>query len=776
MKISIEWLNEWVDLKDKTSQEIVQALNEIGLEVDSCNELKVADNVVVAKVLECNIHENSDHLHVCKVDAGTGEILQIVCGAPNVEQNQMVACALEGAKIGDITIKKTTLRGVESYGMLCSAKELGLGDINAGIMILDDSIGELVIGKPLNEYNAFNTHIIEIELTPNRGDCLSVRGISRDLAAKFDKNLKKLNAIKNDDDEKIGIGRLLSVSSDKNNQSAFFYKIMQLNNFSLNLRTLLRLKLLDNPSKLPIKAILEYSTYSCGVIFRAYDYEKISKNSEEKVALKIQLGEYKQSLIYANNELLAVAGIHQNDLASVDENSKIIIIEASYTPPNIIATSLGNDKKQAKDEITYHTLRGSEPELEIGANLLFERFFAGQNLYGGAQIIKPQQKEENILINANTISKIIGIEIDKNTIIKILKKLNFEINTAENDALQFYAKAPLYRHDIQNAQDVCEEVVRIIGIDNIIPRPLEFAEKPRINETLIKYKRSKILRQKAAMAGFFECVHYVFDDENELKELGFAPSALKIANPITSELSALKPSLLNALLNSAIRNAKNGKKVIKLFEYGEVFNAHAKQCSKLAFVASGLNGAPSLLNGAKGSALSLFTFANDLQKILGKIELKKGTEHNFLSDYENADIYQNGVKIGFCGRFSLELKKDLPKHTYVCEIDLDKIIYAEKIAKEYSRYPAINRDLSLIISKQISYDKIKECINALNINSLKEFAPVDEYKDESLGSNSSLTISFSFQDTNKTLVDDEINALMEKILSSLKQNLGIDLR
>ena len=113
MKISIEWLNEWVNLKDKTSQEIVQALNEIGLEVDSCNELKVADNVVVAKVLECNMHENSDHLHVCKVDAGTGEILQIVCGAPNVEQNQMVACALEGAKIGDITIKRTTLRGVE---------------------------------------------------------------------------------------------------------------------------------------------------------------------------------------------------------------------------------------------------------------------------------------------------------------------------------------------------------------------------------------------------------------------------------------------------------------------------------------------------------------------------------------------------------------------------------------------------------------------------------------------------------------------------------------
>lgn len=775
MKISTEWLNEWIDLKDKSTQEITQALNQIGLEVDSCQALKVADDVVVAKVLECQMHENSDHLHVCKVDVGNDEILQIVCGAPNVKANQMVACAREGAKIGDITIKKAKLRGVESCGMLCSARELGLGDINEGIMVLDDSIGELIIGKPLNEYSAFNTDIIEIELTPNRGDCLSVRGISRDLAAKFDLSLKKINFIKKDDDEKIGIGRLLSVSNTANNQSAFFYKIMRLNDFSLNLLTLLRLNLLENANKLPIKAILQYATYSSGVIFRAYDYEKIAKNNE-KISLKIQAGKYNESLIYANDELLAVAGIHQNDFASVDKNSQTIIIEASYTPPQIIATSLGNDKNQAKDEITYRTLRGSEPELEVGTSLLFERLIASSSLYGGAQIIKPNTKQENILINANTISQIIGLEINKNTIIKILKKLNFEINTAENDALQFYAKAPLYRHDIQNAQDICEEVVRIIGIDNISPRPLEFAQKSYTNQALIQYKQAKILRQKATMAGFFECVHYVFDDESELRELGFAPCSLKIANPITNELSALKPTLLNALLNSAIRNAKNGKKVIKLFEYGEVFSAHGIQSSKLAFISSGLNHAPSLLNGQKGAGLNLFNFVNDLQKIFGKIELKKSTQYSFLSQYESADIYQNGVKIGFCGRFSLELKKDLPTYTYVCEIDFDKITQTNTIIKEYSRYPAINRDLSLLVSNQISYDQIKECINSLNIGSLREFSPVDKYKDESLGSNASLSISFSFQDNNKTLVDDEINAFMEQILNALKQNLGIDLR
>lgn len=177
MKISKNWLNEWIEISAKSGEEICAALNEIGLEVDACEQIKVADKVVVAKVLECADHENSDHLHVCKVDAGTGQILQIVCGAPNVGTGQMVACALEGAKIGEITIKKAKLRGVESCGMLCSARELGLGNINDGIMLLDESIGELEIGKELSSYPAFNDTYIEIELTPNRGDCLDRKSV-----------------------------------------------------------------------------------------------------------------------------------------------------------------------------------------------------------------------------------------------------------------------------------------------------------------------------------------------------------------------------------------------------------------------------------------------------------------------------------------------------------------------------------------------------------------------------------------------------------------------
>lgn len=776
MKVSIEWLNDWVDLSTKTSKEITSALNEIGLEVDSCEQMRVPDKVVVAKVLECAMHENSDHLHVCRVDAGLNEPLQIVCGAANVAAGQIVACALEGAKIGEISIKKAKLRGVESCGMLCSARELGLGELNAGIMLLDDSIGELVIGKPLNEYDIFNTSVIEVELTPNRGDCLSVRGIARDLGAKFDLNFKTINYVKSDDDEQIGIGRLLSVHSDENRKNAFIYKAVKLEDFRLNLRTKLRLNLVDNVSKVAFRALLDYAMHSCGVAFRAYDYSKIAPQNEGKIAIKVQNGKYGQSLIYANDELLSTAGIYQNDIALIDENSKTIIIEASYTAPDIIASTLGNDKNIKKDEMTYRTLRGSEPDLEMGVNLLFARFLANQNPYAGAQILKTDSKQENIHIDANTLSKIIGFEVDKNTIIKILKKLNFEISTTAENIEQFYAKAPAYRHDIQNIQDVCEEVVRIIGIDNIPSRPLKFSEHSRINDDFIKHSRAKSLRQRAVMAGFFECVHYVFDDENELKELGFSPCALQIANPITNELGALKPTLLNHLLNSTLRNAQNGKKVIKLFEYGEVFDASGLQSSKLGFVASGQNKAPSLLNGAKGEELSLFSFANDIQNIIGKIELKSTSAHKFLSEYESADIYQNGKKIGYLGRFSLELKKDLPTRTYVCELDFDKISFTHKLASAYSRYPAISRDLSLLVSQSTSYAQIKECIKALKIASLREFNPVDEYKDKSLGANTSLTISFTFQDNEKTLVDDEINALMEQIQASLKQNLGIDLR
>lgn len=773
MRLSKNWLNEWIDLSAKSAEDICAALNEIGLEVDSCERIRVPSKVVVAKVLECREHENSDHLHVCKVDAG--EILQIVCGAPNVAEGQMVACALEGAKIGELSIKKAKLRGVESCGMLCSAKELGLGELGNGIMILDESIGELEIGKELSSYPAFDDYLIEIELTPNRGDCLSVRGVARDLSAKFDLPIKDISPLKKSEDELLGIGRLISLHSEEEKNCALYYKVVNLGeNFSLNLKKRLRLALIESKHKSAIEGALEYSTHSTGALFRAYDARKINPNENEKISLKIKNGEHKQSQIYAEDKLLGVAGICANKEFLADENTKIAIIEASYTAPEIIANATGEDKNMPKDEMVYRSSRGSEPAISSSMNLLFGSCFENCEWYGGSQQISMSVERANILVNCSAISKMIGMDIEKKEIHKILSRLNFEIASGTNDE-QFYAKAPAYRHDIQNIADVCEEIVRIYGIDNIPAKPLNFCEANRNSQASLKHALARNLRQRAVDAGYFECVHYIFDDPSELEAMGFKPCQAQMLNPITNELKELRPTLLNSLLNSALNNAKRGAKQIKLFEYGEVFDTSGKQSSKLGLVSCGLSSLPSLKNGAKGAELSLFELANDIQKILGKISLKASENLEFLSPYEQAKIIQNGKVIGFLGRVKPSLKKDLPR-CYAAQIDFDALKCEHILAEPYSSFPATSRDLSVLVSSELKYEQIKECIEVLKVENLQSFYPTDLYGDKSLGDKKSLTISFSFQSNEKTLTDDEINALMQRILDALKESLGVELR
>ena len=372
--------------------------------------------------------------------------------------------------------------------------------------------------------------------------------------------------------------------------------------------------------------------------------------------------------------------------------------------------------------------------------------------------------------------QLIGQDVVQSDIVKILKKLGFGVvfNVEKESA---NVKVPSFRHDIANAQDVCEEIVRMIGIDNIISKPLNFSEKNRINTTFVDYKNSLNLRKKAAAAGFFESVHYVFDDSNELSELGFKPCRLELANPINSELNTLRPTLINHLLKAAERNVKSQRKVVKIFEFGSVFDENANQSERFGFVACGLAKEPTLLNSAKPNEIDFLSFALAIKNIIGDITLQSSSEISYLSEFEQAKIYKNGLEIGYIGRVDirLESKLDLPK-TYLCEVDFEKMKFNEAIVKAYSKFPAVSRDLSLIIPKNMQFKAIKECIQSLKIERLQEFLPVDIYRDDKLGDNVSLSIKFSFQDLEKTLEDEEVVIMMDKILNALKQNLNIGLR
>ena len=370
----------------------------------------------------------------------------------------------------------------------------------------------------------------------------------------------------------------------------------------------------------------------------------------------------------------------------------------------------------------------------------------------------------------------IGQEVARNDVVKILKKLGFEI-AVNVEQESFNVKVPLFRHDIVNSHDICEEIVRIIGIDNIASTPLNFAEKSRLNKTYFDYKNALNLRRRAADNGFFESVHYVFDSLDELSELNFKPCKIKILNPINNELNTLRPALVNHLLSSSEKNIKNSKRSVRLFELGEVFDENANQGLNLGFVVSGLLKEPTLINGAKGEEANFYAFASMVQNVIGKFELKPCQGISYLSPYEQAHIYQNGENIGYIGRVDarVEAKRDLPK-TYVCEIDFAKLKFEPVLAVPYSKFQSTTRDLSLIVPENFEAGRIYECIRGLNLKELKEFLPVDIYKDAKLNGAISLSLKFIFQDMEKTLEDDDINALMDKILGELKEKLNIGIR
>ena len=776
MIITRNWLREWIDIGEISSEKLAATLNSIGLEVDAHDKISLPASVVVGLVKSKHRHENSDHLNVCEVDVGE-QSLQIVCGAKNVEAGQYVAVSLIGAVLpSGLEIKPAKLRGVESFGMICSATELGLAKTNDGIMVLDSSIGELVLGKELREYEIFNDDVIEIELTPNRGDCLSILGVARDLGAALDLPLKVKQEFE-DVEGAPGIGRILSVRASDEISAKFTFRAFEIKSeLKLSLKQTLRLAGAGLISACAVQNFINYATHSTGVLLRAYDFDKIA-SAEGKVALDIKPMQNGEFGVYANQKLLSVAGICQDAQFKASAASKIVIVEANYTAPLLIAKAVNEDKSLKGDEHVYRSSRGSEPKLRTGLDLLFR--LLGKNkavsLYAGTQRVSNVSGLRIVGFSEKEINSMIGAQIPRDKIVKILKRLGFEIGL-EADLIT--AKVPPFRHDIINSHDVCEEIVRIVGIDNIAAAPLSFYEKNRLNDTYANLRNARKLREKAAGAGFFECVHYVFDEGAALQDLGFAPCKVKILNPINGELDALRPTLINHLLESAERNLKNSRRSVKLFELGEVFDESGAQSLRLGFIASGLKAEPSIAAGAKPAAVDFLYFANLIQSVIGKFNVRlPGENLKFLSEFEQAQIEQGGEIVGFIGRvdYAVEAGRDLDK-SYLCEIDFSKLKFENIVADAYSKFPSVSRDLSILVPSGMRFEQIKQCIDALRLEALKELIPSDLYGDESLGDSKSLTIRLVFQDLQKTLCDEEVAGFTDKILAALSSELGLGLR
>ncbi|WRD16662.1 phenylalanine--tRNA ligase subunit beta [Helicobacter pylori] len=763
MKLSVNDLNVFVNTP-KDIVKLCEDLSRLGLEVESCVSCVAPKNVVVGKILEKAPHKNAEKLSVCQVDVGK-EVLQIVCGAKNVAPNQFVPVALNGALIGSTTIAKTELRGVESCGMICSSSELGFPKINDGILELDESVGELVLGKELNEYAPFNTHVLEISLTPNRGDCLSVLGIAREISAFYNTPLKPIKALnftpKSDS---------ITLSAGENIESHLAYYLIC--NHSLKTPLNIKLSLAHNNalSENDLNNFIEFSTHFSGVIMNAYSL------NITPIDLSVKNDENNLESVYINHQKRSTIAIKHQDQKDLSE---CLLLEASYTDPISLSLELHalKDKTLQKDNaLIYRGARGSNPSLSDGLNFL--------SAHLKATILESKQtkhalKDRTLTFQLEDITEILGLAVEKEKIQSILKNLGFKVSVKEPNSKPQILEviAPNFRHDIKTIQDIAEEILRFVGIDNLVSKPLNCISSKNSNPHYDTHRFFENLKHKALACGFKEVIHYVFYSKEKQQKLGFEvlEDPLELQNPITTELNTLRTSLVCGLLDASLRNKNLGFKSIALYEKGSVYNSKREETQKLGFLVSGLQKKESYPD-AKGKAWDFYSFAECVSKVIGDFSLEKLTTQTPINHpYQSAKIIQNHEIIGVIAKIHPKVIQELDLfESYYAEIDASKLKRPAMLLKPFSIYPSSVRDLTLIINENTAFSKIKKALKDAQIPNLSEILPLDIFKESH--NSIALSVRCVIHSLEKTLNDEEVNSAVQKALEILEKEFSARLK
>ncbi|WP_208378048.1 phenylalanine--tRNA ligase subunit beta [Helicobacter pylori] len=763
MKLSVNDLNVFVNTP-KDIAKLCEDLSRLGLEVESCIPCIAPKNVVVGKVLEKAPHKNAEKLSVCQVDVGK-EVLPIVCGAKNVAPNQFAPVALKGAIIGSTPIAKTELRGVESHGMICSSIELGFPKINDGILELDESVGELVLGKELHEYAPFNTHVLEISLTPNRGDCLSVLGIAREISAFYHTPLKPIKALnftpKSDS---------IALHAGENIESHLAYYLICNHSLKTSLNVKLSLAHNNALSENELKNFIEFSTHFSGVIMNAYSLNKTPMD------LSVKNDENNLESVYINHQKRSTIAIKHQDQKDLSE---CLLLEASYTDPVSLSLKLHalKDKTLQKDNaLIYRSARGSNPNLSDGLNFL--------SAHLKATILESKQtkhslKDRTLKFQLEDITEILGLVIEAEKIQSILKNLGFKVSVKEPNSKPQILEiiVPNFRHDIKTIQDIAEEILRFVGIDNLVSKPLNCVSSKNSNPHYETHRFFENLKHKALACGFKEVIHYVFYSKEKQQKLGFEvlEDPLELQNPITTELNTLRTSLVCGLLDASLRNKNLGFKSIALYEKGSVYNAKREEIQKLGFLVSDLQKKESYPH-AKGKAWDFYSFAECVSKVIGDFSLEKLTTQTPINHpYQSAKIIQNNEIIGVIAKIHPKVTQEWDLfESYYAEIDASKLKRPAMLLKPFSIYPSSVRDLTLIVDENTAFSKIKKALKDAQIPNLSEILPLDIFKESH--NSIALSVRCVIHSLEKTLNDEEVNSVVQKALEILEKEFNARLK
>ncbi|PCI36328.1 MAG: phenylalanine--tRNA ligase subunit beta [Thiotrichales bacterium] len=797
MKFTESWLREFTDPKISI-EDIAAQLNLLGLEVSSVSK-NLADfsKVVAGKIVSIAPHPDADKLQVCKVSisaaSAASDLLQIVCGAKNIYVDMQVPVAIVGASLpNDFTIKPAKLRGVESYGMLCSAKELGLAEDASGILELDANIQ---LGTDLHAWFQKNqdTHI-EIELTPNRGDCLSVLGIAREITVKNKTtlNLPTIEALSKEIVNPINI----KISAK---QACPAYRLRVIKNINQKTTTpkWIKDRLLSAGlrSKSFVVDVTNYVMLSIGQPLHAFDMDEISGDIEVRMA---QSGETIRTLddvevaldidtlvIADSSSVLAMAGIIGGMDSAVTEDTQNIVLESAFfTPKNI---NLKSRQYNLLTDSAMRFARGVDPKLnkfatEYATHLLL-KYNDGKEALASNMVVQQQDvvSTKPITLQKAKVDKLLGVEISEKFIAETLVDLGNSIEKTATATWQ--VTPPSWRFDLAIVEDLIEEIARIYGYDNIPDVMPEFSyQSYKISNTAneIDMKNSLVNR------GYQEAINYSFINEKLLNKIFRKGDFLKLRNPISKDMSIMRPSLIPGLLKNLDYNVKRQQERIRLFEIGKCFEniQNTKiEIPKLAAVAYGI---VNPISWQDNKHTDFFDIKADVIAVLKSMNASSvrfspiQDADPLLHPGKSAKILQGDKTIGLIGEVHPVVLKvfKIKQLIYVFELDIREIsIENTSHFTKITKFPSIRRDFSVVLNKTITADRVIEVVKASSGDILQDIHIFDVYeKGFQESQQKSLSFNVVMQDKTATLTEEKVSTEINKIIGALQKELGAELR
>lgn len=790
MKFSVSWLKEYLEF-DATLEELCEKLTSIGLEVEEFVDESAALSVFeVAEIVEAIKHENSNKLNICKVKSGDGNLHQIVCGAKNARAGIKVAMAPIGAVIpgNGMVIKKAKIAGVESFGMLCSASELGIEGDDSGIIEIDQAIE---LGAKISNVFDKNDAIVEINITPNRGDCLGIYGIAKDLsAAGFGKlkefSVDKINAdfssdfsakIEAEDDCKVALFR--EVKNVKNQESPDWLK-----------------KRLESVGQNSISAIVDITNYVMICLNRpmhAYDKSKISGNfnirygaeGEKFHSLKDEKYELSDDILVVadEKEAVGVAGVIGSLGSSCDENSSNIILEAAFFDKVAVANS--GRKLNILSDARYRFERGvdyktCEAGIELASKLIKE-ICGGE--FSDVKVVKSGKFSEKLNIiefDFNKFEKLIGVKVEKNKALAILQDLGFGVKDS-SDLIS--VEVPSSRTDIEGEADLIEEIIRIYGYDNILPQKIEIdVQKPQ-NFILDN------VRYDLAAKGLTENINWSFCDEKIAADFAEVKDELKILNPISENLGYMRPNLIIGLLNSYQKNYSRGFVDGEFFEVGKVFEGLAPESQKnmIAAIFAGKNKEQDHYGDqrdfdifdAKKAAFDVFSLFGLQEK---SVQIYDEGAPKYYHPHRSAVLKLGKNIIGYFGEIHPKNVKNFDLKANICafEIFVDalpqkNVNSSSKKSYEVTNLQAIWRDFAFLMDESQKIGDLTKTIENCDKKLIKKVDIFDIYQGENIeNGKKSVALRVMIQPLEK-MTSEEVEVLSAKIIEAVRVK-GCELR